>query len=129
MAAHSAIGYQLPSGHIKAVYCHDDASLPILCRYYNTISKVKNLIKPGGMSSLRTRGTWERYAENARDPQPLYYHERGDQQGGPEISKSIEDSIKFWGDIFCCAHLYVFVPKAMRGDQPDVGWHHYKIDL
>ena len=124
MATRSAIGYQLPSGHIKAVYCHDDGypthQLPILIKHYNTISKVEDLIKPGGMSSLRTTGTWERYAEDARDPQPLYYHERGEKDRGPEIAKSIEEATKFWGDIWC-EYLYVFVP--------DVGWHHYKIDL
>jgi|TARA_R100000084_G_scaffold32761_1_gene12979 hypothetical protein len=123
MATRSAIGYQLPSGRIKATYCHWDGypkhQLPILIKHYNTISKVRDLIKPGAMSSLRTKETWERVGEDARDPQPLYYHERGEKDVGPKITKSIEDSTKFWGDVWC-EHLYVFVP--------DVGWLHYKTD-
>ena len=123
MATRSAIGYQLPSGRIKTVYCHWDGypthQLPILNKQYNTISKVRDLIKPGAMSSLRTKETWERIGEDARDPQPLYYHERGEKDVGPKIAKSIEDSTKFWGDIWC-EHLYVFVP--------DVGWTHYKTE-
>jgi hypothetical protein len=122
MATRSAIGYQLPSGRIKAVYCHWDGypshQVPILIEHYNTISKVRDLIKPGGMSSLRTKETWERIGEDARDPQPLYYHERGEKDVGPKIAKSIEDSTKFWNDVWC-EHLYVFVP--------DVGWTHYEI--
>ena len=123
MATRSAIGYQLPSGRIKAVYCHWDGypkhHLPILIKHYNTISKARDLIKPGAMSSLRTKETWERIGEDARDPQPLYYHERGEKDVGPKIAKSIEDSTKFWSDVWC-EHLYVFVP--------DVGWLHYKTD-
>ena len=101
MSTRSAIGYLQPSGSVRAVYCHWDGypshQEPILKKHYNTTAKVKALVKPGFMSSLRTRDTWETYGESAlvdsngdyirdsegllrkegdREPQPLYHHER-----------------------------------------------------
>ena len=56
MGTRSAIGYELPSGKIKAAYCHWDGSprnqLPILNDHYKSIKSVQALIKPGSMSSL-----------------------------------------------------------------------------
>ena len=63
MATRSAIGYRKLDGSVRAVYCHWDGypehQLPILKKHYNGIRKVQALIKPGSMSSLRTRSTWE----------------------------------------------------------------------
>tara|TARA_R100000406_G_C3044034_1_gene106876 strand:+ start:190 stop:564 length:375 start_codon:yes stop_codon:yes gene_type:complete len=121
MATRSAIGYQLPSGRIKAVYCHWDGypkhQLPILIEHYNTVEQVRALIKPGSMSSLRTKETWESLGEDVREAQPLYHRERGEKDTGPRITKSVEDASKFWREAWC-EHLYVFVP--------DVGWTHYE---
>ena len=94
MATRSAIGYRKLDGSVRAVYCHWDGypehQLPILKKHYSGIRKVQAMIKPGSMSSLRTRQVWEhsnvltdengefvtdaegllRYV-NDRDPQPL----------------------------------------------------------
>ena len=140
MGTRSAIGYQLPSGRIKAVYCHWDGypkhHLPILIEHYNTLDKVKALIKPGSISSLRTRETWNcgprlkilgSYVtdgesglfmyEDDREPQPLYFHERGDGDP-PEVSASIKAAKKRWTDCGC-DHMYIF--------ENNVGWIHYDL--
>ena len=150
MGTRSAIGYELPSGRIKAVYCHWDGhpkhQLPILIEHYNTLDKVKALIKPGSMSSLRTRETWDcgglvkqddTYArdgegllmyDNDREPQPLYHHERGDGPWNaadgdyadpPHVNASIKAAIKWWRDSFC-EHMYIFMPG--------IGWEHFDLD-
>jgi len=77
MSTRSAIGYQLPSGRIKAVYCHwdghPDTKEPELKKYKN-LELVRKLIKKGSMSSLETTEVWDGggYLNNAREPQPLY---------------------------------------------------------
>ena len=130
MGTRSAIGYQLPSGRIKAVYCHWDGypkhHLPILIEHYNTLEKVKALIKPGSMSSLRTSETWDGGPD--RKPQPLYHHERGngpwnspnsDYHDPPHVNASIKAAINWWRDS-CCEHMYIF--------EADVGWIHYDLN-
>lgn len=140
MATRSAIGYQLPSGKIKSVYCHWDGYPqhhgPILESRYNSIQAVRELIRPGSISCLRTRTTWTSGKalrdeegnpitdrdgfwrhENDRDPQPLYYHERGDGDP-PVISSSLEAAKKRWPHC-CCEYLYIFSEKT--------GWQHFKL--
>lgn len=132
MGTRSAIGYKLSDGSIRAVYCHwdgyPDHQLPILRKHYNTLDLVKALIKPGSMSSLRTRNTWtngssmlnsdgshmrdkEGYiiSENDREPQPLYHHERGDKDCG---STDSHFPLNEWFHRHDCEHLYVFDPST-----------------
>ena len=101
MGTRSRIGYQLPDNSIVSVYCHWDGYLEgngrILAEHYQDREAVKELIDGGSMSSLRTRGKWNanslrdengeyvcdaagylRYDDD-RDPQPLYYTERGEE--------------------------------------------------
>lgn len=144
MGTRSAIGYALPSGRIKAVYCHWDGypthHLPILQEHYNTLAKARALIKPGSMSQLRTTETWASEAPringkpdfgaprtNQRDPQPLYHHERGQgpwcADGGsygdpPHTSGCTNSAMAFWRD-YCCEHLYIF--------RAGYGWFHYEL--
>ena len=133
MGTRSAIGYRQPSGAVRAVYCHYDGypshQLPILRKRYNTLRKVQALIRPGSMSSLRCRDTWEPrgeilkdavgdplrdiegyiMSENDRAPQPLYHHERGEKDCGPRVSQFPRN---LW---FCqhdCEHLYIFEPST-----------------
>ena len=129
MGTRSAIGYRQPSGAVRAVYCHWDGSpehqLPILRKRYNSLRKVQALIRPGSMSSLRTRGTWDHSGEllkdaigeplrdiegylmskNDRAPQPLYHHERGETDCGPRVSHYPRN---FWFHKHDCEHLYIF---------------------
>ena len=139
MATRSAIGYQEPDGSTTAVYCHWDGSpehqLPILEKHYNSLEKVKALIAPGSMSSLRTRSTWDcgdaikdangytRDLEgnlmyvNDREPQPLYHHERvgfGDDYAEKPINSHWPRNE--WFHNHDCEHLYVWVGN---------GWAHY----
>lgn len=139
MATRSAIGYLMPNGKIKATYCHWDGhpehQLPILKEFYNDIHKVRDLIKPGSMSCLRTTQVWEsvpQYNESgtvvtdennktvyfpSRDPQPLYHHERGDGDT-PILSNNIEEALKVWLD-HGCQYLYVFRTRK--------GWEHFDL--
>lgn len=150
MGTRSAIGHELPSGKIKAVYCHWDGypkhHLPILIKHYNTLEKAKALIKPGSMSTLRTRETWncgprlkynETYLQDPeglqmfqgdREPQPLYHHERGDGPWNatdsdyadpPHVNASLKAARKWWADS-CCEHMYIF--------EINVGWIHYDLN-
>lgn len=121
MATRSAIGYELPDGSIRAVYCHWGGSptnqLPILWKHYNAVAKVKKLIAPGSMSSLRTAETW---TEETRDPQPLYHKERGDDgpwnYGGGHYSMpavttdSPSATYTHWKD-HGCQWIYIYRPK------------------
>jgi hypothetical protein len=145
MATRSAIGYALPSGKVRAVYCHWDGSpshqLPILEEGYSSLPKVRALIKPGSMSSLRTSETWasepQRDADgkadfdlpytNLRDPQPLYHHERGagpwcagdgSDYGDPPSTVDDANAPAHWRDCGC-EWLYVF--------RPSYGWFHYEL--
>ena len=127
MATRSAIGYRQPSGKVRAVYCHWDGypshQLPILEARYNTLAKVKALIKPGYISCLRTRNTWRNgkalqdangdYIRDAegyicsqydRDPQPLYYCERGDNDK-PVTSSNPRET---WFARHDCEFLYSY---------------------
>lgn len=135
MATRSAIGYQNEDkyGSIVAVYCHWDGSpnhhLPILNEHYNTLTKVKALIAPGSISSLRTNRLWNsetvyedretyKVAKNEddtckcfpqREPQPLYYYERSEDERHPaEESHSLFYAQARWRRANC-EYLYVFV--------------------
>jgi len=133
MATRSAIGYRKLDGSVRACYCHWDGhpehQLPILKKHYNGIRKVQALIKPGSMSALRTRSTWEdspliqdangytRDPEgylmhvNDRDPQPLYHVERCGM--GPDYAEAPVTSHwprNEWFHSHDCEYVYIFEP-------------------
>lgn len=58
MGTRSFIGIELPSGRVRAIYCHFDGypehHAPILLKHYNTAKKVRELLKLGSLSSLGT---------------------------------------------------------------------------
>lgn len=111
MATRSRIGIQLPDMSVVSVYCHWDGypehNGKILVEHYQNREDVKALIDGGNISTLRTRGNWNQYSplkdengeyitdaagyltyENDREPQPLYYSERG---GEVEVSHTSFD--------------------------------------
>jgi|TARA_R110000782_G_scaffold227707_1_gene314415 hypothetical protein len=110
MGTRSAIGYVQPCGSVRAVYCHWDGypshQLPILQEHYNSLDKVKALIKPGSMSSLRTEHTW--LNNEKRAPQPLYHHERDDLEVKPLTSNEPKS---VWFDGHDCEYMYIFDGK------------------
>jgi hypothetical protein len=103
MGTRSRIGYELPDHSVVSVYCHWDGYVEgngrILVEHYQDREAVKKLIDGGSMSSLRTRRNgWDlpkplkdengnyisdaegnMMYENDRDPQPLYFAERGEE--------------------------------------------------
>ncbi len=122
MSTPSAIGYLMPSGRIKAVYCHHDGEPRIKekeLKKYKDKTAVVQLIKKGNMSSLETRSTWLTGADGIyaepREPQPLYHKERGDSwsQCKPKINLSKREAIKFWSGMDC-EYLYVFTPDGWK---------------
>ena len=128
MSTRSAIGYVIPSGRIKAVYCHWDGHPDTKekeLKKYKDKTAVVQLIKKGFMSSLETTTTWESKADdfgikditysNTRERQPLYFKERGDSwsQCKPRISLSKREAIKFWSGMDC-EYLYVFTPDGWK---------------
>ena len=122
MSTRSAIGYMMPSGRIKAVYCnwdgHPDTKEKELKKYRDKKSVVE-LIKKGSMSSLETRSTWlsggHSYLAEAREPQPLYHSERGDKWATckPRVSISKREAMRFWSG-WDCEYLYVFTPDGWK---------------
>ena len=126
MSTRSAIGYQMPSGRIKAVYCHwdghPDTKEPELNKYKN-LELVRKLIKKGSMSSLETTEVWDGggYLNNAREPQPLYHSERGDQYSWdlikPTTHSSKKKAMEFFG-MMNCEWFYIYTPE---------GWKTFKI--
>lgn len=142
MSTRSAIGYQVISGAVTAVYCHwdgyPDHQLPILNAHYSKLPAVRSLIRPGSISHLRTEQLWNsefRRDQNgngcfkpSRPPQPLYYHERGDglwndhgriQYWNPPVRKrSLAAAKRYWHEQDC-EFLYVF--------HPDQQWLHYRL--
>lgn len=137
MATRSAIAVQTSRG-LRAVYCHWDGypthHLPILESHYRSAAKAAALIRPGDISCLRTRSTWATGAtlrtdagdaitdaegnwryEGDREPQPLYYSERGDRDIKPQRFATVDDLMR-WADGSGCEHVYVFVPRH--------GWRH-----
>jgi hypothetical protein len=102
MSTRSRIGIEMPNHSVVSVYCHwdgyPDFNGKYLVKYYQNREDVKELIDGGSMSCLRTRSTWNNGSslkdengeyifdsegfmmqENDRDPQPLYYTERGEE--------------------------------------------------
>ena len=101
MGTRSRIGIEMPDHTVVSVYCHWDnypsGTGKILVEHYQNRDDVMELIDGGSMASLRTRGEWNSKAlkdengewisdaagylkyENDRDPQPLYYTERGEE--------------------------------------------------
>tara|TARA_Y100001970_G_scaffold16412_1_gene18470 strand:- start:6644 stop:7036 length:393 start_codon:yes stop_codon:yes gene_type:complete len=122
MSTRSAIGYMMPSGRIKAVYCHWDGHPDTKERElkkYKDKKSVVALIKKGSMSSLETRSTWlsgeHGYFAEAREPQPLYHSERGDKWATckPRVSISKREAMRFWSG-WDCEYLYVFTPDGWK---------------
>ena len=122
MSTRSAIGYMMPSGRIKAVYCHWDGDPRIKekeLKKYKDKKSVVALIKKGSMSSLETRSTWlsggHNYLAEAREPQPLYHSERGDKWATckPRVSISKREAMRFWSG-WDCEYLYVFTPDGWK---------------
>jgi hypothetical protein len=102
MGTRSRIGIEMPDHTVVSVYCHWDnypsGTGKILVEHYQNRDDVMELIDGGSMASLRTRGTWDHSSplrdengeyisdaagylkyENDREPQPLYYTERGEE--------------------------------------------------
>lgn len=56
MATRSAIGYVMPRGHVRAIYCHWDGypehNGRILVNHYNNPAKIQRLIEMGNLSAL-----------------------------------------------------------------------------
>ena len=122
MSTRSAIGYVMPSGRIKAVYCHWDGHPDTKekeLKKYKDKTAVVQLIKKGNMSSLETRSTWlsgaRGYFAEAREPQPLYHSERGDKWATckPRVSISKREAMRFWSG-WDCEYLYVFTPDGWK---------------
>ncbi len=103
MGTRSRIGIEMPDHTVVSVYCHWDGypeyNGKMLVKYYQDREDVEDLVDGGSMSSLRTRSTWGTGSmlrdedgeiicdsegfhmyENDREPQPLYYIERGEDE-------------------------------------------------
>ena len=95
-------------------------------RKYDSIKKVRQLIRGGAMSSLETTEIWygNGYLPDQREPQPLYRHERkGPHAYDPKVikpftNKNLEETKDFWKS-WNCEYLYVFFNNK---------WFHYPLE-
>ena len=73
------------------------------------------LIKPGSMSGLEVEHTWD-YDEK-RAAQPLYHHERGEKDTGPQTYENLADILMKAQE---CWAEFVYVLSSS-------GWNYYEI--
>ena len=147
MATRSFISIKHKDNTYSGVYCHWDGSPDwngkILKEDYQARSKVVDLIDGGDMSSLKTKQTWDSQPvyevdengeqtfttvkdenglsvyTNERDPQPLYYHERGETDDDtiyPKHFKTYQQLYKYASGC-CCEFIYTF-DDTVGEDQP-----------
>lgn len=111
MGTRSSIGYLLPNGSVKAVYCHWDGypeyNGEILMKNYTELSKVEELISLGAISSLgkTTKYTEKDYDETnecTRD-----YHRWRNEEISIQTYKDIGD-YKEHGFDACQEYIYLF---------------------
>lgn len=100
MASRSFIGISLPSGRVKAVYCHYDGypehHAPILLNHYDTAAKVRKLMQLGSLSTLgKEIGLAHNFDSHWSNPDSQewclsYFRDRGEprRDSGPSILQS-----------------------------------------
>ena len=138
MGTRSRIGIELPDHTVVSAYCHWDGypegNGKTLVQHYLNREDVEELIDGGSMSSLRTRGTWDHSCplrdengeyicdaagylkyDNDREPQPLYYTERGEKVD--IMHSSFDEFIKD-----NCGEEYAYLYNL------DDNWKCYKIN-
>jgi hypothetical protein len=137
MATRGRIGIEMPDHSVVSVYCHWDnypaGTGKTLVEHYQNREDVQELIDGGSMSTLRTRGQWNSSVlrdedgeyihdaagyltyDNDREPQPLYYSERGEEV---EVLHSSFD--QFISDN--CGEEYAYLYNL------DDNWKCYKIE-
>jgi hypothetical protein len=141
MGTRSFISIKHKDNTYSGVYCHWDGSPnwngKILVKDYQARSKVVDLIDGGDMSALKTRSTWDSESlygddgqivqdekgymmyKNDREPQPLYYHERGETDWDtiyPKHFKTYQQMFKY-AKGQCCEYIYTF-DDEVGVDQP-----------
>lgn len=147
MGTRSFITIKHKDNTYSGVYCHWDGGPEhngkILTKDYQARSKVVDLIDGGDMSSLKTNQTWDsspvyELDENGketfttvkdehglsvyshcREPQPLYYHERGETDNDtvyPKHFKTHQQMYKYAKGC-CCEYIYTF-DDTVGEDQP-----------
>ena len=138
MGTRSFISIKHKDNTYSGVYCHWDGSPDhngkILKEDYQARSKVVDLIDGGDISSLKTRSTWDSeymcsedgsivkdehgfmMYKNDREPQPLYYYERVDEDVDPKHFKTYKQMYKYAKDCWC-EFIYTF-DDTVGVDQP-----------
>ena len=107
MSTRSRIGIQVDGGIVSAYHHWDGYPQWLgvtLNKYYNTESKVKELIDGGDMSSCYSDSSWD--GEEKRDKQPCYYSERG-EDCPPKMAESITEYLE-QADNCCGEYAYLF---------------------
>ena len=106
MSTRSRIGIQVDGGIVSAYHHWDGYPQWLgvtLNKYYNTESKVKELIDGGDMSSCYSENGWD---NEKRDEQPCYYSERG-EDCPPQMAESITEYLE-QADNCCGEYAYLF---------------------
>lgn len=100
MSTRSRIGYMLPDGTVKSVYCHSDGYIEgphgvgwMLHTHYNSLDAAKNIVALGDLSSLLPMlappdGVKHTFGNPAKDVTKAYSRDRGTPDTDAAVSHS-----------------------------------------
>ena len=103
MNTRSAIGYKLPTGEVRGIYCHNDGYLSfngrMLQQNYQESGKVTEMVELGDMSSLR-----DQIADN------VYYQRDRGEDGVDVATQSFTDVDDFVTKLAAsnCQYFYLW---------------------
>ena len=100
MATRSAIGYKLPTGEVRGIYCHWDGYVEnngkILQEHYQAAYKIAQMVELGDMSSLA-----------AEIADCVYYgRDRGESDVATQTYNDVDDFVTHYAD--GCEFMYLW---------------------
>jgi alanine-alpha-ketoisovalerate/valine-pyruvate aminotransferase len=100
MATRSAIGYKLPTGEVRGIYCHWDGYVEnngkILQEHYQAAYKIAQMVELGDMSSLA-----------AEIADCVYYgRDRNESDVATQTYTDIDDYVTHYAD--GCEYMYLW---------------------
>lgn len=112
MSTRSRIGYQLASGKVKSVYCHNDGYVEVgvgvghqLHTHHNSLAAAKAIVALGDLSSLHEflappEGASHSFGDGAAEVTVAYARDRGDKDCKAVTSKDVAAflAIESWQD-------------------------------
>ena len=113
MATRSAIGYKLPTGEVRGIYCHWDGYVEnngkLLQENYQAAYKIAQMVELGDMSSLGAEiGAQIDFNDpTAHKGQCTYYgRDRGETDVGTQTYNDVDDFVTHYADAVQYMYLW-----------------------